>query len=111
MKDQRRLEVKTEGLDGGPVRNYLVFKGTDIAVGSQVYALHDRLAAVGYQVKAKTPKISEIAKANHPMYGVVRTVDDEGVVIEEMQTSPRDPVPGRMVRFERQFFLDHYEVD
>lgn len=110
MEDQRRLEVKVE-MSPGHISKRLVYQGTDISVGQEIYGFHDNLTAVGYQVKCKIDAIEGLAEAGQPMYGIVREVAGEGVVIEELQTSPRDPQPGRRVRFERQFFLDHYEVD
>lgn len=113
IDDICRLELKVRDLGGGRISQRLVFAGTDIEPGHQVYTFHEKVCATGYQVKVKTGKISEMAAAGHPMYGVVVAIEGEGVTVEELRTSPNDPPEGqnRQVRFERQFFLDNYEVD
>lgn len=110
--DIRRLELKTVS-SGNRISQRLVFAGTQVDVGNQVYRFHENLQATGYQVRVKTDKISVMSSAGHPMYGVVVAIEGDGVTVEELRTSPNDPPEGKgkQVRFERQFFLDHYEVD
>jgi hypothetical protein len=110
MEDQRRMEVKVAS-SPGRISQVLVYEGTDIPVGHAVYGLHERLAAVGYRVKCQMHAISVFASVGHPMYGIVREVSGKGVVVEETQTGSGAPAEGRRVQFERQFFLDNYEVD
>lgn len=109
--DQRRLELKVQDHGNGRVSQRLVFEGTQLDVGHQVYEFHNRLAAVGYAVKVKTASIDMAQKAGYPMYGIVKQITGTQVMVEEMRTSPRDAEVGKTTPFERAFFLEHYEVD
>jgi hypothetical protein len=110
--DIRRLELKVSSR-GNAVSQRLVFAGTEVDVGRQVYALHDRLAATGYNVRCKTPSIGLISGAGQPTYGVVMSIEGGHVTLEEMPTSPSDPPlgKGKQTVMSGAYFLEHYEVD